>query len=101
MVQILMVRNCICLFLRNISLIWIGLNDLDDEGTRVWVSNNESTNYTNFGTPFNDDDIDCMQLNGYLNKWVPAKCDNLTEYACQMEGKRFFFNVIKLFVFVL
>ena len=65
---------------------WIGLNDIDTEGTYVWTDGSDS-NYTFWGDgePNNGNDEDCVHLTG--PKWNDLRCTTkLKCYFCGAEG---------------
>ena len=73
----------------NSTICWIGLNDIDDEGTFVWADGTDSTfTYWTPGEPSNSsDDEDCTGTNG-VSTWNDFDCViELTCYFCKTEGK--------------
>ena len=68
---------------------WIGINDIDNEGTFIWADGTEVT-YTGWpiGEPNNSGNEDCthMYTTGY---WNDRACtyDQITCYFCSTTGK--------------
>ena len=73
----------------NSTTCWIGLNDIDDEGTFVWADGTDSTfTYWTPGEPNNSSDgEDCTGTNG-VSTWNDFNCAiSLACYFCVTEGK--------------
>ena len=67
-------------------IIWIGLNDINNEGIFKWADSSNITNYTNWnsGEPNNyNDNEDCVEMNGY-GYW--------NDYPCSSLGRQFVCN---------
>ncbi|XP_053407165.1 perlucin-like protein [Mercenaria mercenaria] len=66
---------------------WIGLNDLQEEGSWVWVDSNEAVSYTNWypGQPDNEaSNENCAHLNPVYNDlWNDKECYSLLNYICE------------------
>ncbi|XP_053380179.1 macrophage mannose receptor 1-like [Mercenaria mercenaria] len=63
---------------------WIGLQDIETEGTHIWISTGNSTTYTNWvsGEPNNYNNEDCGGMRGN-GKWNDIKCHVERTYVCE------------------
>ena len=73
---------------------WIGLNDIDNEGTFVWADNSNSTYRHWLYGQLNDgeDTQNCVESsqNGFWNRSV---CDSINScYVCSTTGKSYVFK---------
>jgi C-type mannose receptor len=70
---------------------WIGLNDLQEENTWVWVNNNKHVTYTDWYTNQPDNsrnNENCALIAepyGYL--WNDASCSLSLNYICESEAE--------------
>ena len=64
------------------TLSWIGLNDIDNDGTFIWTDNTD-VDYTNWriNEPNGGTNENCVLFNwnGFPSDWVDIKCDNTYE----------------------
>ena len=70
--------------------VWIGLNDIEKEGTWVWQDGSSSATYTNWLTTNPrqpDGDGDCLIVLHISDaeRWSDIACDKKYRYACSME----------------
>ena len=68
-----------------VASIWLGLNDIEEEGEWVW-SNGEEHNYVNWTmnepNQFWSDEYDCAYITPY-GEWGTSQCDYLSAYMCE------------------
>ena len=70
---------------------WIGLHDIDTEGTFGWADGNNSS-YRNWaiGEPNQSGNEDCVHIFG-SGRWNDLECsDTFTCYFCRASGKNIF-----------
>lgn len=71
--------------LKNASeIFWIGGNDLNTEGTWLWVEDSSPVEYDNWasGQPSNETNSDCMAIKGDGN-WADENCNNTYSFICE------------------
>ena len=77
-------------------MVWIGLNDLDEEGNYVW-QDGSSSGYTNWqpGKPIDNPDASCVALEGChsgetstckTGGWANLGCIVELYYTCSMSA---------------
>ena len=74
---------------------WIGLNDIDNEGTFVWADGSGSTfRFWASGQPNDDqDNQDCVETYGDVS-WNDLPCDyTVTCYFCSKAGEYRFLQI--------
>ena len=65
------------------SNIWIGLNDIANEGTFIWTDGSSSNNYTNWSiSPTIDSLINCVFINKTNTGWSTASCSIQQPFIC-------------------
>ncbi|XP_045191061.2 perlucin-like protein [Mercenaria mercenaria] len=66
---------------------WIGLNDLQEEGTWAWVNSKAAASYTNWAKGQPDNDVrneNCALITkGFNFLWNDAQCYSLQKYICE------------------
>ncbi|XP_062559303.1 lectin-like [Armigeres subalbatus] len=74
----------------NRTSVWIGANDISEEGTFVWHSTGLKVDYTNWsvGNPNNYGKEDCAEIafQSYTNwtwTWNDHKCHTLLNFICE------------------
>ena len=72
-------ENELLFSVNNNNNVWIGLNDIENEGIFVWNDGSDITytNWENDISPQNDDSLDCYYINqGY---WYASDCNTQTK----------------------
>ena len=79
---------------------WIGLNDVDLEGTYVWPNGEEYGSYTNWGTHHHtpNNRLQHVKVDVSLRKWKNIAGDKRLFYACELDlsilvNKTIFFTI--------
>jgi len=65
--------------------VWIGGDDLVEEGTWRWASGAPVNGYTDWapGEPDDKDGEDCMELMPKLGHWNDEDCDKIQPFICE------------------
>ena len=73
-----------------IADVWIGLNDLQQEGDWKWISSLTSPNYTHWrgGEPNDFRDEDCAALSP--SNWFDYSCNLTLHYVCEKDRQYVF-----------
>ena len=76
---------------------WIGLSDLETEGTFKWESSNSTVELTDWygGQPDNKGDVEhCIEMRlEYGNKWNDQSCSTLLHGICQFRNVNIYFTL--------
>ena len=77
----------------HIGAIWIGIDDIDQEGVFVAVDGSNIT-YTNWreGEPNNWDNEDAVQFHEHLNAWIDQDVHELARFVCSLRIQGMFFK---------
>lgn len=71
--------------------MWIGLNDIEHEGTFTWEVDKSSTNFINWasGEPNNDYNQDCATVGAKIlfGRWDDNQCYKSFLYICEKPAK--------------
>uniref|UniRef100_A0A672Y7T9 C-type lectin domain-containing protein n=1 Tax=Sphaeramia orbicularis TaxID=375764 RepID=A0A672Y7T9_9TELE len=66
---------------------WIGLSDLEEEGTWKWVDGSPLTQqYWSQGEPNHVHDEDCVHMHSSTGLWADVSCDNSLYWICEKMG---------------
>ncbi|BFZ21775.1 hypothetical protein BsWGS_24814 [Bradybaena similaris] len=73
---------------RKASQVWIGANDMVEEGKFRWLSNNEPVGDVPYWRPGQPNNLaageHCVEMVGILNYvWADEECQYLNKYACE------------------
>lgn len=65
--------------------MWIGLSDIEYEGTFTWEVDNSRVNFTNWasGMPDNRMNQDCVAVHAHSWVWDDISCDIWFPYICE------------------
>eukprot|EP00105_Crassostrea_gigas_P043771 XP_019927919.1 PREDICTED: perlucin-like protein [Crassostrea gigas] len=69
------------------GIYWIGLNDISNEGTFLWVATSTQVSYSNWnpGEPNDSGGEDCVHLLESTHKWNDINCARNHSYICQKD----------------
>ncbi|XP_033126040.1 hyalin-like [Anneissia japonica] len=70
--------------------VWIGLTDLELEGTFKWITTGTEPSYTNFitGEPNNQGNEDCVEINSvHKGEWNDLPCSRYLNYVCEKDNE--------------
>ena len=65
--------------------LWIGLNDIAQEGRFVWDSTGQPAVYTNWGraSPSNSNNENCVMVTHNIGLWIDGQCTGLEYFVCE------------------
>lgn len=68
--------------------VWIGGNDLQNEGTFIWSKSGQAINWDNWSRGNPDDtnsNEDCIEFYTFSGKWNDKLCDRGIQFICEKD----------------